>query len=176
MGRRSQKLNDNTAHNRAVQGAREEEMSLLSVQRMASYILVHAYSHAQKEVRRDPYSLGPQQRFLMDDPIEDGGYEWDSSVRTWCITLDIDYPSFRDRVSELLDDLAEKVILDPERHALPSAQNDDESDDEDTDFSTIVMELFVDLPLHTAPGRDVMRASRRRSVDLPQFDFELLAA
>lgn len=176
MGRRSQKLNDNEAHNRAVKDAREEEMTLLGVQRMASYVLVHAFNHAQKEVRRDPYSLGPEQRFLMDQPVEDGGWEHDSSVRTWCIALDIDYIAFRDRVSDLLDALATKVILDPERHALPTAQNDDEPDDDDADFSAIVMELFVDLPVHTRPSRDVTRASRPRPLDLPQFDFESLAA
>lgn len=178
MGIQSDLFDDRDACIREMLGLTDEGVNLSGVQNLASYILVQAFAQAQKEVRRDPYSLGPEQRFLMNDPIECDGYEWDSSVTLWCSALDLDYPTFRDRVSDLLDKLAEKVILDPERFHIPAAQNDDELDGDDIDFSTLILEMFIDLPVHFAPKRDVMRASRKRpKIDPRQTSFiDLLAA
>lgn len=168
-------LNHELVHKAAVEALRRNEMSLEGVQKLASYMLERSFRLAIKEVRQDPYSMGPEQRFLMNDP----DFEWDARVDLWCSALDMDYPSFRDRVSDLLDKLAEKVILDPEFYHLPVADNDDDDGDEDDAVtSSIILHLFLDLPIQPAPRRDVIRIRRPKpQPDDRQTSFiDLLAA
>jgi len=170
-GNRSASLADHAAHAAAVEQVRSEEVSLASVKRIASYLLIRAFEGAEREVRIDPYNVGPNQRFLMQDPQ----YEWDSPASVWCAALDIDYPSFRDRICGLLDELAKRVILDPDRHGFVLKKAADKNCEEIKSNDARLLELFLDLPMHMAPGRDVMRASGMNKRSL-QNQLELLAA